>query len=477
MATLSYPQNSEKPIFKHLWNSHFTFCEDKSFAMKDSKSSLKENFINYGKMCIPEPAKPLKPSNFDHRDFNKISERITETKKQFYPKICKKVNKMDKFLQKTNFKQHSDDKFNVFFDKQKIPLVKSKPAKRVEGQSITSSSVVFGEANKIKERISETKKAFAEVEIKPSLKTQTPKFTCWDALKQDLRTSHYASATKSDFRPVYKQYIKNYEKYPQSMIQFGDPDKAFIKQTETGDSYQQPPADQYFKDTDTKNLYKSNLQLGDNKNTFASEGTLHKTSFVPFSDQKYGVNVSVTDRNKSFLPKGDLDQSRTLKEICGSTSKDTYINHLYQKPLRYKAAEPATKSNFLIGNPQLYSSFYKSTKTEEFKPQVVKYKRRKPSQLTSIPSNYYKNQWATITGSDFLNTFSEKEKVDKPTSLHLRKSSHVPPFGNQFFSDTTQSTSFPPQTYIKNNIIINQSQLSSVPMGTLGKFIKGSYRG
>ena len=151
--------NVDGALFKNLWSSHWTFSQDERFAPLSIKTVVKTDFVPpQGEKRIP--AKPLPPSVFQHVDKEKIYERHSETKQQFYPKTCINENTKDVYdtLYKTTYKPHKDNTKVDFKTSQQLdyyPKYITDKAK-LQKKNNRKHSAVLGDPEKIRILKSET---------------------------------------------------------------------------------------------------------------------------------------------------------------------------------------------------------------------------------------------------------------------------------------------------------------------------------
>merc|ERR1719369_1065016 len=160
------PANMDTPIFKRLWTSNFSYCEDQRYLQTGLTSETKHGFIAHADPRKSKPVGPSKPAEFHHKDDEKIYERLPETRRQYFaktPKVTIKSvedEKAYKALFKTNWKVHKDDRINAFRTLNKESFY-SKPYSRPNYKPhYCPPCIPFGDPEKVVERTSETTGAY-----------------------------------------------------------------------------------------------------------------------------------------------------------------------------------------------------------------------------------------------------------------------------------------------------------------------------
>ena len=114
-----------------LCGSHFSLANDNRYVFHSMETTTHKDYIPPPNNLKPDAAIPHKPSNFMHRDKEKINMKLSETGYSFPKKQSVHEDMRDKYdsLYKTNFKMYSDDRIDSFQTTQDLhykPLPKSK---------------------------------------------------------------------------------------------------------------------------------------------------------------------------------------------------------------------------------------------------------------------------------------------------------------------------------------------------------------
>lgn len=99
-----------------LASSHYKISHDERFIPDALKSTFHKDYIPLKDICKPEAALPPKPSQFMHKDEDKINMKLTETCLAFPVKQSINDDHRDKYdsLYRTNFKMDSDLRIAAF---------------------------------------------------------------------------------------------------------------------------------------------------------------------------------------------------------------------------------------------------------------------------------------------------------------------------------------------------------------------------
>uniref|UniRef100_H2Z8W0 Uncharacterized protein n=1 Tax=Ciona savignyi TaxID=51511 RepID=H2Z8W0_CIOSA len=99
-----------------LASSHYKISHDDRFISDALKSTFHKDYVPPIVNLKPEAALPPKPSEFMHRDVEKISTKVSETCQAFPAKKSVHDDPRDKYssLYRTNFKLDSDSRIDTF---------------------------------------------------------------------------------------------------------------------------------------------------------------------------------------------------------------------------------------------------------------------------------------------------------------------------------------------------------------------------
>lgn len=462
---------------KFLQSSHFSISQDDSWTPWTRLSTFKQDYTPYNNeekppsAHVPQPAQVLNGDERYFKNSHVASETLTEfQQKSRTDRATYDTNK----LRKTNFKLDADtrDIVNVV-STQKDSYVpqpgSAHPAKPT--LNTFTSHIPSGDREKAPAPTSDYKDKFRRHEegraelAKPAYETHT--------IQGDQRAHSYGTTHTSTFAGAWQEPTKALPAHRTSSIPTGDPDKGAVRMTEFRAAYQSDgtadlkPYDRH----SHGNLQRTQFRLDDGHNTYNDYGTTMKASYVPSDVPVDKVNHG-GKRNHSDIPPGDTDEWRQVQR--GSTT--SYAYHMLPPPPGFtnpiaNGAERRTQSQVVLGDADLYKTYYQTTHNDMFQPygNVSPHKKAGWQGKSVIPLDYYGNETTAPTQKTDYQPHNGAKQELNPAVLNNLKQSHIQaPLGNKRHFSTTQRDHFTPKdAALSREFDTRKLQISSVPLGTL----------
>uniref|UniRef100_H2Z8V9 Uncharacterized protein n=1 Tax=Ciona savignyi TaxID=51511 RepID=H2Z8V9_CIOSA len=175
-----------------------------------------------------------------------------------------------------------------------------------------------------------------------------------------------------------------------------------------------------------------------------------------------------------------MDPYRAHKRVNSTVARSHHkLLDLKQASVpRVNGAQLRTVSKVQLGEKELESSFYETTCDSTFQPVTVAYKRADSHPKSNVPLDYFgNNRRAPTTWSDFPAHDIARQLPHRVALENLRETHFIPPHGAERFFSTTQDSHYTPKRVAKFNVDPGRLQRSTVPIGTMGKFIQGCHNG
>nr|XP_002120880.1 testis-expressed protein 45-like [Ciona intestinalis] len=471
-----------------LASSHYKISHDERFIPASLKSTFHKDYVPPISNLKPGAALPPRPSEFMHRDVAKINTKISETCQAFPAKTSTHDDPRDKYssLYKTNFKLDSDKRIDTFSTTHeryyKPNPIGSQSTLPNLGSRWMKSTFPQGDKEKADEPISNYRGSFLSHDISKHQPRRAPSqhWGC-KTITGDAQ-SRFSTTHDSTFQGLWVNTAKSVPKHTSSSIPEGDKEKVTESTTTMRQSYQ--PSFQGYSPQDRmesySKLHATNYKMTDGHGRFDKYLSTQAECYQPINNVFSAVVKRDRDRNASDIPEGDMDPFRSHKRVNSTVARS------HHKPLDLKKAsvhrvngsQLRTVSKVQLGEKELESSFYETTCDSTFHPVSVEYNRVDSHPKSNVPLKYYGDEKvAPTTWSDFPSHDMARQHPHRVALENLRETHFMPPHGDQRFFSTTHDSHYTPKRVTKFNVDPGRLQRSSIPIGTMGKYIKGCHSG
>jgi len=465
------------------WKSNFSLCQDENYFSQTIKASGKQDFSPHSQPPV-KPARPPVPANFMHCDVRTFNDVTSVTKSTFTPKTSS-ISAAAHNNHTTNWKMHGDvRKIQCYKPLQKeefLPRYYSwrKPNTHVD---TVKENVLTGDREKIRSWTSEAKESFVSPGSscnRAGVERRLGNLYDRSVIgKGDIRLTRYQSLHKNDFKQHRLPSTNNidYYKLHSSHVPTGDREKMNTRESEQQSGYKPHSVSHVTNTHDTKvavynKLFRSNIR-GDMRLSDGST-TLHKECFRNHTRPVERMNGY--DRNQCNVPKGDLDYKRGLMRVTGSIQKDHFIPYRYVGHPVSRHSSKMTHSDVTFGRRTYWEEG--SQQKSDFVPKHVNKVKLCPPPKDNINLGYYKgfmpNPVGSLTSEDFVEHRAAKPD-NQQLSEALQKCHIAPPSGEKLNYESSNRRDFYSRERSRREPINNELQTSSCPIGTLGRFVKGS---
>ncbi|CAK8697325.1 stabilizer of axonemal microtubules 5-like [Clavelina lepadiformis] len=469
-----------------LASSHYKISHDERFIPDTLKSTFHKDYVPPQSNLKIEALLPPKPSEFMHQDLTKIDSNVSETREAYPPKETIHDDTRDKYssLYKTNFKMNSDSRIDVFstsHDEYFKPIPTAPTDVSKLGKVWMKSSLPQGDKEKADEPISNYRQSFLGHDMKThkakhvESQHRSGKSTITGDSLRRFNTTHDSAFTGMHVDPA-----KPVPKHTVSSIPEGDKEQVVENTTIMKQSYQ--PSFLTYESQDSfkayKQLYATNYKMKDIHGTFDKYLSTQAESYKPISQSSREKRNR--DRNASDIPEGDLDPFRAHERTSSTVARS------HHKPLdlrrarvpRVNGSQLRTFSNVQLGAKEHASNFYSTTCDSTYKAVSVPWVRADSYPITNVPLKYYGDEKTSpTTWSDFPAHDMAKFQPHEAAHNSLRTTHFLPPLGDERYFSTSHNSHYTPKQIEKLAVDLGRLQRSSVPIGTMGKFIQGCYNG
>ncbi|KAI8496055.1 hypothetical protein Bbelb_264710 [Branchiostoma belcheri] len=485
MTAVSNPIVAPLTGIDFLAASHFKIAQEPSATPDALHSVFKHDYKAPYQWRRQSASEPPRPAQFMHADTGKIGVKISETRQAFPEKRSEKMELKDKYtsLQATNFKSDADKRIDSFQTTNTAyfpakPLSVTKPSK--DPHERMTSYIPQGDKEKAPNPVSDYRDSFqghdtanVVTQKAPNMHTSGP-----PTILGDDRTHSFATTSTRAFDGQWLPPVEPVPKQTRSSVPMGDPFKVKHEFTTKQVSFQAHPSAQmkgYDRSGTMGKLQVTNFKLGDGNGRYLSTAA---ESYTPMWGGER-CDIPKHKRNDSSLPQGDLDPYRSQERTNTTTNRWYLQKHdLSGRAKPISGATLRTKSTVQLNEPPLDGRFYSTTNASTFTPKSVPYARVRGGQPSVVPLDYYGDAKTDPTSwSDFPSHVRDNRVPvmrPNPEALdNLRDAHFGPPLGGERYFETTHRKSYPAKTMDRINVIPGTLQKSSVPLGTLGKYIAG----
>ncbi|KAM6294816.1 stabilizer of axonemal microtubules 5 [Aegotheles albertisi] len=344
------------------------------------------------------------------------------------------------------------------------------PPTALQGPSLPAArrwkdSVPSGDREKIRLPPSTYTLSYPAHELQPAARRGLPR-GCAPTIRGDGQ-SYCSTSYRAQFRGEWNPPAKPSGKHT-SAVKFGDP-RSSGSISEQKHAYGTPDkrtCRAYDKELAASRIHRTNLQLGDGCTRFSTS-----TAELFPGHHPEPVTTAWPNKYTSSIPRGDEDPERNQVLARTTTTQLSYP----EPDRRTLTPKPDLllqkhRGNICLGEEYSGSQFFSTTQQEDYQPPRQSQRvtaDSKSHRKSHIPFNYHNEGSVTTTQAMLVPHRQQKQRLSEDTLQQIKCSHLELPWRVRDLFRTEQKDEFTPKSRGPAEIQEANSQVSSVPLGTL----------